>query len=108
MPTKKAMQFVRLVIDIAAPEYDIALANLFFTLVFIEIESPVAVITNMSSTPMPNTKNGRILCIPATLKPKREANPLPATKARPDEMTPIRARLVLQPLGEHKPTVNRQ
>ena len=61
VPTKKAIQFVRLVIDIAAPEYDIALANLLLTFVFIEIESPVAVITNISSTPIPRTKNGRIL-----------------------------------------------
>ena len=99
---------VRLVIDIAAPEYDIALENLLFTLVFIEIESPVAVIINISSTPIPRTKKGRILCIPATLNPSKEANPLPATKARPDDMTPIRARLVLHPLGEHKPTVNKQ
>ena len=61
VPTKKAIQFVRLVIDIAAPEYDIALANLLLTFVFIEIESPVAVITNISSTPIPSTKNGSIL-----------------------------------------------
>ena len=95
-------------IDIAAPENDIAFENLLFTSVFIEIESPVAVITYMSSTPIPSTKKGSILCIPATWNPKREANPLPATNARPDERTPTRARLVLHPLGEHEPTVNRQ
>lgn len=78
LPTIKLMAFVKLVIVMEEPALAKATLNLFSMGSFKFVWSRALQMTNMSSAPMPISKNESKLCTPAVLNPMVPAIPHPA------------------------------
>ena len=102
-PRKKATPFVNDVIEILAPAWIIPC----FILVSIGslglVWSRAEEMTNISSTPIPMSINGRRLWIPADLAPTRYANPDEEAKLSPTQSRAIPAVADLKWMGDQDP-----
>lgn len=90
-PRKKAMAFVNDVIVMDEPACRSPIIILFSTGSRGSVWSMFDEITNMSSTPIPMSKNGSRLWIPAVFPPTRKHKPFEAPKERPTQRRVIPA-----------------
>lgn len=89
-PKKKARAFVKEVIVIEGPAWERPTTNLLSAGRWSGVWSIVFTITNMSSTPIPNSMKGRILCTVVISYPIAKQKPPPAvieimTQRRPTD-----------------------